>query len=1046
MSDTPSNMPPDDWRDRLVDRGLAEKLGGETPPDLSDDILAAANLDTTCSLGEPIMTKATGVRRFRGWALAASLLVNAALITVLMTSKGNSPELTMAPPSPEDSSPTAAPAENEPAGEHYYPLGNVELNDPSEEASRPWSEMSELSELSEMAVPAIELPVEDSSDVIFSKSIKVQSSRFATSNPHQTSARGRDSAPATIAASPSHDLYAGVAEEMEGFDVADPPVVYPDEEVWEELSNRRERYKQVESSGQAGEAKLDDMEILPESGEHSSFSLAEAAARPTAPRRSKPQGPATFGAEVGKGLADDLSLEIPEITILPEEPLPTADYAGGDGRGEFGMDLGLQGPLAFDDEVAGETGGDRKLGLQGLTNSDNLKDGITQLAVTPHIIDSNINGDGEPLRRTYTTPMFANLGEQQQLARSTWGFQPRGDWQRWPNGDWQGRPDGEGNGPGAAGDRYERIVENPFLAAIGGDAVSTFSIDVDTASYANIRQMLLSGHQPPADAVRIEELVNYFEYGYEGPVAAGTPPSPETSEDTPVEATEESKRPAPGVDPFGPGVSSADADAAVDSSTPSPSPSPQGGGESNVAESDASSPASGRGEEHPASGSEQVAPFAAHVETAACPWRPEHRLVRIGIKGREIPESQRPVSNLVFLVDVSGSMNDPDKLPLVKHGLRKLTEKLGENDRVAIVVYASSEGLALPSTPGTEQETILAALDRLNAGGSTAGGAGIRLAYQLAEDHFIQGGTNRVILCTDGDFNVGLTNPAELERLVEQKANDTKVFLSCIGFGRGNLNDQMMEKISGIGNGNYYYADSEAEAERIFARGMTGMLVTIAKDVKIQVEFNPAKVAGYRLLGYENRMLKTQDFNDDKKDAGEIGSGHTVTCLYEVVPAGEPVAAPPIDELKYQHPAGLTNEADTGDLLTLKMRYKQPDEDVSSKLEWPISDSGHTFGQASTDFQFASAVAGFGMLLRDSQFKGLANYDAVIEIAESSLGSDPTGDRAEFVELVRAAKKLMPEPVAEQPVVEEPVADDSAEAEAAEAEESSAEVAPIVQE
>lgn len=538
--------------------------------------------------------------------------------------------------------------------------------------------------------------------------------------------------------------------------------------------------------------------------------------------------------------------------------------------------------------------------------------------------------------------------------RAAWGYQYGTTWREWPRGEnniglqglinpndhWQGSPDGEGLGPGAAGDKYERIHENRFLPAIGEEAVSTFSIDVDTASYANVRQMLSSGQVPPPDAVRLEELVNYFDYNYDPPAA------------------DERRR----KDPFGPKTD------------------------------------------------EPEVPFAAHVETAACPWQPGHRLVRVGIKGREVAAEKRPLSNLVFLVDVSGSMNNADKLPLVRHGLKQLAKKLGENDRVAIVVYASSEGLALPSTPGTEQETILAAIDNLQAGGSTAGGAGIQLAYQIAEDNFITGGTNRVILCTDGDFNVGVTNPAELERMVEQKAKDTKVFLSCIGFGRGNLNDAMMEKITGIGNGNYYYADDQREAERIFVKGMTGMLVTIAKDVKIQVEFNPAKVLGYRLLGYENRMLKTEDFNDDTKDAGEIGAGHTVTCLYEIVPTGEEFQEPDVDELKYQHPAGLTDAAETEELLTLKMRYKEPDEDTSSKLEWPVTDSGHRFGEASTDMQFAAAVASFGMLLRDSQYKGDATYDAVAEIADSARGDDPEGDRAEFVELVRKAKQVMPAP------------------------------------
>ncbi len=570
-------------------------------------------------------------------------------------------------------------------------------------------------------------------------------------------------------------------------------------------------------------------------------------------------------------------------------------------------------------------------------------------AVEAPVVGDRLKETGQ--RSQKQEAVFAFVDPARVRAGDQWGFRGakwrsnQGDGRgEWPNQDdfstmrgfdWQGSPDGEGIGPGASGDKYERIHENPFVPAIGEEAISTFSIDVDTASYANIRQMLMNGQVPPPDAVRIEELVNYFEYGYDGPESTAPGPSPE-----------------------------------------------------------------GRGEED--------APFAAHVETAGCPWRPAHRLVRIGIKGREVEAEKRPLSNLVFLVDVSGSMSNPEKLPLVKHGLKKLAANLGENDRVAIVVYASQEGLVLPSTPCTEQETILAALDQLQSGGSTAGGAGIRLAYQIAEDNFIEGGTNRVILCTDGDFNVGTTSAGELERLVEKKAKDTKVFLSCIGFGRGNLNDAMMEKITGIGNGNYFYADGEREAERIFVKGMTGMLVTIAKDVKIQVEFNPVKVAGYRLLGYENRMLKTQDFNDDKKDAGEIGAGHTVTCLYEIVPAGEPVDVPEADPLKYQRPAGLTDAADTGELLTLKMRYKQPDEDTSTKLEWPVNDDGRAFASASQDFQFAASVAGLGMLLRDSIYKGDSNYDAVLEIAQSAKGPDSEGERAEFLELVAAAKRLKP--------------------------------------
>jgi Ca-activated chloride channel family protein len=392
-------------------------------------------------------------------------------------------------------------------------------------------------------------------------------------------------------------------------------------------------------------------------------------------------------------------------------------------------------------------------------------------------------------------------------------------------------------------------------------------------------------------------------------------------------------------------------------------------------------------------------------------------LARIAIKGREIDRKVRPQSNLVFLIDVSGSMNEPNKLPLLVDGMKLLVRELGENDKVAIVVYASSEGMALPSTRGDQQQTILAALDNLRAGGSTAGGAGINLAYQVAQENFITGGVNRVILCTDGDFNVGVTDTAALTRLAEQKAKDTKVFLTVLGFGRGNLNDAMMEAISGKGNGNYHYVDNLTEARKVLVEEMSGTLVTIAKDVKIQVEFNPAQVAGYRLIGYENRMLRTEDFNDDKKDAGEIGAGHTVTALYEIVPAGETVGTPSVDPLKYQpeSPSPQSSEeaitqrssgpAST-ELLTLKLRYKLPDADTSTKVEFPITDSSGSFADASDDFQFAAAVASFGMLLRNSEYKGNATFDSVLEMAQSALGEDPHGYRGEFLELIRGAKNL----------------------------------------
>lgn len=495
-----------------------------------------------------------------------------------------------------------------------------------------------------------------------------------------------------------------------------------------------------------------------------------------------------------------------------------------------------------------------------------------------------------------------------------------------------------------SGDRYAAIHENEFIQPEGAAALSTFSVDVDTASYTGVRQYLLDSRRlPPADAVRIEELVNYFDYQYTAPAAE--------SED----------------------------------------------------------------------------PFTAAMEVQPCPWKPEHRLVRIGIKGREVDADQRPLSNLVFLVDVSGSMNQPNKLPLVVEGLKALTERLGENDRVAIVVYAGSEGLVLPSTPGTKRDEIRSALGRLQAGGSTAGGAGLKLAYEIAERHKIPGGVNRVVLCTDGDFNVGLTGTEELAKLVESRGKEQGIFLTVLGFGRGNLNDEMLEAISGRGDGHYAYIDSEREARRVLSRDLSGTLVTIAKDVKLQVEFNPAKVAAYRLIGYENRVMAAKDFNDDTKDAGEIGAGHTVTALYEVVPVGVKQPAPPVDGLKYQQADGGVQTAEAGkpeasapgleeqkavspELLTLKIRYKQPEGGSSKKLEFPLeaidTDESRRSRLVSDDFRWAAAVAEFGMLLRHSRHAGEASFDSVLDTARGAIGEDSQGYRAEFLDLVRRAKEL----------------------------------------
>jgi Ca-activated chloride channel homolog len=401
-------------------------------------------------------------------------------------------------------------------------------------------------------------------------------------------------------------------------------------------------------------------------------------------------------------------------------------------------------------------------------------------------------------------------------------------------------------------------------------------------------------------------------------------------------------------------------------------------------------------------------PFTARIEIAECPWQPQHRLARVALKGREIAVDQRPVSNLVFLVDVSGSMQDENKLPLVREGLRMLVNQLGENDRVAIVVYAGASGLVLPSTSATNKQVILSAIDNLQAGGSTNGGAGIELAYKTAVENFIKGGANRVILCTDGDFNVGVTSRDELVRLVEEKAK-ANIFATILGFGMGNLKDSTLEQLADKGNGQYGYIDSLAEARKQFVDQLSGTLVTIAKDVKIQLEFNPAKVAGYRLIGYENRVMANQDFRNDAKDAGEIGAGHSVTALYELIPAGQPVPqTAETQALKYQVATTVKPDALTSsDWLTLRLRHKAPEGDTASEQEFVATDSGARFGEASVDFRWSAAVASFGMVLRDSPYKGMATLPMVKELAESAKGADAAGYRAEFVGLVQKAAVLL---------------------------------------
>ena len=472
-------------------------------------------------------------------------------------------------------------------------------------------------------------------------------------------------------------------------------------------------------------------------------------------------------------------------------------------------------------------------------------------------------------------------------------------------------------------EQFAHIDENPFLR-VARNPLSTFSVDVDTASYAMVRRFLNEGRLPPAGAVRVEELINYFPYDY-----------------------------AP-----------------------------------------------------PRDGS----PFAVHLESAACPWKPAHRLVRVGIKGRVFDEEERPAANLVFLVDVSGSMQPADKLPLLKASLRMLAERVEARDRVAIVVYAGSSGLALPSTTGDRRQEILDALDRLEAGGSTNGAAGIRLAYRVAAEHFVRGGTNRVILATDGDFNVGTTSNDELVRLIEEKAK-SGVFLSVLGFGTGNVKDDRMEALADRGNGNYAYVDSLAEGRKVLVQQAGGTLHTIAKDVKIQVEFNPAHVAGYRLLGYENRLLRDQDFEDDAKDAGEIGAGHTVTALYEVVPAGVEVPGPAEPSLRYQE-TRESAAAGGPEMLTVSLRWKEPDGATSRLAQFPLADEAREFAGSTPDFRFAAAVACFGMALRGSAHASGASYDTALELASGALAADEGGWRHEFLGLAGRAKSLASQPVA----------------------------------
>jgi Ca-activated chloride channel family protein len=466
---------------------------------------------------------------------------------------------------------------------------------------------------------------------------------------------------------------------------------------------------------------------------------------------------------------------------------------------------------------------------------------------------------------------------------------------------------------------YSTIHENGYKVVLN-QPLSTFSIDVDRASYSNVRRFINMGQLPPVDAVRIEEMINYFSYNY---------------------------------------------------------PEPKG--------------------EHP---------FTVYTELSVCPWNSKHQLLHIGLKGKSMDKSELAPSNLVFLIDVSGSMSSANKLPLLKSAFQMLVKELRPEDRVAIVVYAGAAGLVLESTPGTEKDKILEAIGRLQSGGSTAGGAGLLLAYKTAEENFIEGGNNRIILATDGDFNTGVSSNAEMERIIE-KEREKGVFITVLGFGMGNYKDDKMEIIADKGNGNYAYIDNIQEARKTMVSEFAGTLFTIAKDVKFQLEFNPARVKAYRLIGYENRLLNDEDFNDDKKDAGEMGAGHTVTALYELIPAGSDEDAGSIDPLRYQSNSSPVKPNPNAELLTIKLRYKQPDGLTSTLYENPVKGKVMELSATSEEFRFSAAVAEFGMLLRDSEFKAEASIDQVIEIAQGARGTDEEGYRAEFIKLVKTADTLI---------------------------------------
>jgi len=475
------------------------------------------------------------------------------------------------------------------------------------------------------------------------------------------------------------------------------------------------------------------------------------------------------------------------------------------------------------------------------------------------------------------------------------------------------RPDAQ-----SSTEEYDLIQENNFLNATQ-KPLSTFSIDVDAAAYSNLRRFINNNRLPPKDAIRVEEMINYFDYDY---------PAPNTQH-----------------------------------------------------------------------------PFTVVSEVADCPWAPQHKLLHIGMQAKQIPASNLPPSNLVFLIDVSGSMSAQNKLPLLKSAFKLLVDQLRPNDKVAIVVYAGAAGLVLPPTSGSDKQKIKDAFEKLQAGGSTAGGAGIKLAYKTAAENFVQQGNNRIILATDGDFNVGASSDADMVRMIE-KERESGVFLTVLGFGMGNYKDSKMQQLANKGNGNHAYIDNIDEAKKVLVNEFGATMYAVAKDVKFQLEFNPAKVQGYRLIGYENRLLNEEDFNDDKKDAGELGAGHTVTALYEIIPAGvETKWLTKVDPLKYQDSKSVTTQH-SDELCQVKLRYKTPEGKKSQLIEQAVRTQASALSASSDNFRWSAAVASFGMLLRDSEFKGDTNFEKIKYLAKSAIGKDTNGYRTEFIQLVEKAQSL----------------------------------------